>query len=107
MSKSVLVIDTPENCYDCPFGTAYCGELEYEGLCELADCLDCVEILITEEHYDYESKSRPDWCPLKLLLYQRTMYYSNIVLDSQWIAKAADSTNTVQNVFKAYHVTGT
>lgn len=20
--------------------------------------------LITEEHYDYESESRPDWCPL-------------------------------------------
>ena len=67
MSKSVLVIDTPENCYDCPFGTAYCGELEYEGLCELADCLDCDEILMTEEHYDCESKSRPDWCPLKPL----------------------------------------
>ena len=59
MSKSVLVIDTPENCYDCPFGTSYCGELEYEGLCELADCLDCDEILITEEHYDCESKSKP------------------------------------------------
>ena len=28
MSKSVLLIDTPENCYNCPFGTAYCGELE-------------------------------------------------------------------------------
>lgn len=67
MSKSVLVMNTPENCYDCPFGTAYCGELEYEGLCELADCLDCDEILITEEHYDYESKSRPKWCPLKPL----------------------------------------
>ena len=67
MSKSVLVIDTPENCYDCPFGTSYCGELEYEGLCELADCLDCDEILITEEHYDCESKSKPVWCPLKLL----------------------------------------
>lgn len=26
-------------------------------------------------------------------------------LDSQQIAKAADFTNTVQNVFKAYHVT--
>ena len=39
MSKSVLLIDTPENCYDCPFGTAYCGELEYVGYCELADCL--------------------------------------------------------------------
>ena len=25
MSKSVLVIDTPENYYGCPFGTAYCG----------------------------------------------------------------------------------
>lgn len=67
MSKSVLVIDTPENCYDCPFGTAYCGELEYEGLCELAYCLDYDVFLMTEEHYDCESKSRPDWCPLKPL----------------------------------------
>ena len=64
MSKSVLVIDTPENCYDCPFGTRYCSDLEYEGLCELADCLDYDVILMTEEHYDCESKSRPDWCPL-------------------------------------------
>lgn len=67
MSKSVLVIETPENCYDCPFGTAYCGELEYVGYCELADCLDYDVILMTEEHYDCESKSRPDWCPLKPL----------------------------------------
>lgn len=67
MSKSVLVMETPENCYVCPFGTAYCSALEYEGLCELADCLDCDVILITEEHYDCESKSRPDWCPLKPL----------------------------------------
>ena len=62
MSKSVLVMETPENCYVCPFGTAYCSALEYEGLCELADCLDCDVILMTEEHYDCESKSRPDWC---------------------------------------------
>lgn len=64
MSKSVLVIDTPENCYGCPFGTEYCGNLEYEGCCELADCLYYDVILMTEEHYDCESKSRPDWCPL-------------------------------------------
>ena len=64
MSKSVLVLDTPKNCYDCPFGTAYCGELEYVGYCELAGCLDYDVILMTEEHYDCESKSRPDWCPL-------------------------------------------
>lgn len=67
MSKSVLVMDTPENCYDCPFGTEYCGNLEYEGCCELAECLDSDMRLITEELYDYECKSRPDWCPLKPL----------------------------------------
>lgn len=67
MSKSVLVIDTPKNCYDCPFGTEYCGNLEYEGCCELAECLDSDMRLITEEHYNYESESRPDWCPLKPL----------------------------------------
>ena len=64
MSKSVLGMNTPENCYDCPFGTAYCGELEYVGYCELAGCLDYDVILMTEEHYDCESKSRPEWCPL-------------------------------------------
>nr|DAG36852.1 MAG TPA: hypothetical protein [Bacteriophage sp.] len=67
MSKSVLVIDTPENCYDCLFGTAYCGKLEYAGCCELAYRLNYDVILMTEEHYDRESKSRPDWCPLKPL----------------------------------------
>lgn len=85
MSKSVLVIDAPENCYDCPFGTAYCGELEYVGYCEIADCLDYDVILMTEEHYDCESKSRPDWCPLKPLpekmkltgVYGREYFQSN------------------------------
>lgn len=67
MSKSALVTDTPKNCYDCPFGTEYCGDSEYEGCCELAECLDSDMRLITEEHYDYESESRPDWCPLKPL----------------------------------------
>lgn len=27
MSKSVLVMETPTNCYDCPFGTEYCGNI--------------------------------------------------------------------------------
>lgn len=82
-NKSVLSIDTPENCYDCPFGTAYCGELEYVGLCELADCLDCDEILITEEHYDCESKSRPDWCPLKPLPEKKEYIVSIDNIESQ------------------------
>ena len=63
MNKSVLVMNTPENCYDCPFGTAYCGELEYVGYCELANYLGCDAFPIIED-YDRESKSRPDWCPL-------------------------------------------
>lgn len=67
MRKSALVTDTPKNCYDCPFGNEYCGDSEYEGCCELAECLDSDMRLITEEHYDYESESRPDWCPLKPL----------------------------------------
>ena len=67
MRKSALVTDTPKNCYDCPFGTEYCCDSEYEGCCELAECLDSDMRLITEEHYDYESESRPDWCPLKPL----------------------------------------
>lgn len=67
MNKSVLVINTPRNCYDCPFGAEYCGNLGYEGCCELAGCLNSDMRLITEELYDCESKSRPDWCPLKPL----------------------------------------
>lgn len=67
MSKSVLVVDTPRNCYDCPFGAEYCGNLGYEGCCELAGCLNSDMRLITEELYDYECESRPDWCPLKSL----------------------------------------
>lgn len=77
MSKSALVMETPKNCYECPFGTEYCGNLEYEGCCELADCLDYDAILMTEEHYDYESESRPDWCPLKPLPEKKEYINSN------------------------------
>ena len=53
------------------------------------------------------SQNKEVLAAFEFLLYQHTTYYSNIVLDSQRIAKAADSTNTVQNVFEACHVTGT
>lgn len=65
------MMDIPKNCYDCLFGTEYCDDSEYEGCCELAECLDSDMRLITEEHYDYESESRPDWCPLKPLPEQK------------------------------------
>ena len=59
MSKTVLVIDTPENCYDL--------------------------ILMTEEHYDCESKSRPDWCPLKPLPEEKEEEYWRSKLSLAWI----------------------
>lgn len=31
---------------------------------EAEGCFDYDVFLMTEEHYDYESKSRPEWCPL-------------------------------------------
>jgi hypothetical protein len=85
MSKSVLVVDTPENCYDCPFGTEYCGDSEYEGCCELAECLDSDMRLITEEHYDYESESRPEWCPLKPLPEEKEEEYWRSRFSLAWI----------------------
>ena len=65
MSKSVLVIDTPENCLYCQF----CYELDegVEACCSISDGdkdtrfmkkIDC--------EYGY-CQSKPDWCPLKPL----------------------------------------
>lgn len=67
MSKSALVIDTPKSCYNCPFGTEYYDIYIYKGNCELAEHLGKIMTLLTEEYYGFESKSRPEWCPLKPL----------------------------------------
>lgn len=49
MSKSVLVIDTPENCISC----IYVGIFHY--FCRI-NCRDIKDV-----------STRPDWCPLKPL----------------------------------------
>lgn len=65
MSKSVLVLETPESCLDCQF----CHELDegVEACCSIMDDgkdkslmkkIDC--------EYGY-CKGKPDWCPLKPL----------------------------------------
>ncbi len=74
MSKSALVMETPKNCYECPFSCTNGNDTDC-GYCELAECLDSDMRLITEEHYDYESESRPDWCPLKPLPEKDTESY--------------------------------
>lgn len=53
--------------------------------CELAGCLDYDVILMTEEHYDCESKSRPDWCPLKPLPEEKEEEYWRSKLSLAWI----------------------
>lgn len=61
MSKSILVIDTPETCLDCRF----CREL-HEGIevcCELSDEPNDKELCrMIEADYCQEN---PDWCPMK------------------------------------------
>lgn len=52
MSKSILVIDTPENCNECQFSTErLCGN----GRCTLNK--DCSNII--------PANGKPDWCPLR------------------------------------------
>lgn len=54
MSKSVLVTETPENCYDCPIGQDCSNILEASLFCLGAG--KCV--------LDKEAEMIPDWCPL-------------------------------------------
>ena len=56
MSKSILLIDTPENCRDCP-----CGKEIYNHYCVRYEC-SVISQNITKEEY---KKEKPDWCPLK------------------------------------------
>lgn len=57
MDKSVLVIETPENCYDCPIGQDCSNILETSLFCLGAG--KCV--------IDKEAATIPNWCPLKPL----------------------------------------
>lgn len=58
MSKSVLVIDTPEKgCMSCPIGQDHSNILETCTFCPITG--KCV--------LDKEAETIPDWCPLKPL----------------------------------------
>ena len=53
-SKSILIIDTPKCCEECPL------ELDVDGKVGANICRGC-------EKYSYnpDSKKKPEWCPLK------------------------------------------
>ena len=62
MSKSGLVIDTPENCLDCQF----CYELDegVEACCSISDDDKDTSIMKKIDcEYGY-CQGKPDWCPL-------------------------------------------
>ena len=65
MSKSALVMETPKNCFECPFSCVDGNDTDI-GYCEVEAML-AEEALITEEYYDYDSEEKPDWCPLRTL----------------------------------------
>ena len=54
MSRSVLVIDTPERCIDCEIGQNYSSIIETWISCPIAG----------KSVVDGEAESIPDWCPL-------------------------------------------
>ena len=65
MSKSVLVIDTPENCLYCQF----CYELDegVEACCSISDDDKDTSLMKKIDcEYGY-CQGKPDWCPLKEL----------------------------------------
>lgn len=65
MSKSVLIIDTPESCMDCRF----CRELDegIEACCEMESEPDDKTLCrMIDVSYSY-CEQKPIWCPLKEL----------------------------------------
>ena len=66
MNKSALVMETPKNCYECPFSCADGNDTDC-GYCELEMYFIDGEVVINEEYFDFVSEVKPDWCPLKLL----------------------------------------
>ena len=83
MSKSVLVIDTPENCLDCQF----CYELDegVEACCSIMDD-DKDKSLMKEIDCEYGyCQGKPDWCPLKPLPEEKEERDWRSKLSLEWI----------------------
>ena len=79
MSKSVLVIDTPENCLDCQF----CYELDegVEACCSISDDDEDASLMKKIDCEHGYCQGKPDWCLLKPLPEKRLWgeYYNGNV----------------------------
>lgn len=66
MSKSVLVIDTPETCIDCIFCQEYRTKSREYAYCYVTNGDSENDMKLIDCIYGY-CQSKPDWCPLKPL----------------------------------------
>lgn len=83
MRKSVLVMNTPENCLDCRF----CYELDEgaEACCSISDDDKDVSLMKKIDcEYGY-CQGKPDWCPLKPLPEEKEEEYWRSKLSFAWI----------------------
>lgn len=83
MRKSVLVMNTPENCLDCRF----CYELDEgaEACCSISDDDKDVSLMKKIDcEYGY-CQGKPDWCPLKPLPEEKEEKYWRSKLSLAWI----------------------
>lgn len=83
MRKSVLVMNTPENCLDCRF----CYELDEgaEACCSISDDDKDVSLMKKIDcEYGY-CQGKPDWCPLKPLPEEKKEEYWRSKLSLAWI----------------------
>lgn len=83
MRKSVLVMNTSENCLDCRF----CYELDEgaEACCSISDDDKDVSLMKKIDcEYGY-CQGKPDWCPLKPLPEEKEEEYWRSKLSLAWI----------------------
>lgn len=66
MSKSVLVIDTPENCVDCIFCQEFNTRSREYAYCYAVNGDSENDMKLINCVYGYR-QSKPDWCPLNPL----------------------------------------
>lgn len=73
MSKSILVLDTPDRCLDCPLGSSEESDGE-EVYCNILECATYQKgIYEDEDEEEMYNDKKPDWCPLKAVPKKRDL----------------------------------
>lgn len=82
MGKSVIIIDTPQRCIDCPF-----SDDDYIGLC-------CNVYTYKNISLNAAMAGKPDWCPLQKLPEPKSEEFGQTVIN----AAKAEGWNAFLNV---------